>query len=551
MNKIRRQLSAKLSIGITLAAAPIFVLALGILFLYSRSIIQQETVKQVTSVLNTATQRVKSTTNLVENAINSNSWLMEEHFRADSLQSICLRIALLNRTVNTCHITTDSVEIAQITLGSAMSITATGDTVFTYSKALRPDGGPIKGVVTATLAFQKLATAISETELPTPHSYFRFIKNDERCEEKGNLVVYNAIAGTEWNLALVCPKHEILKSYNQLLYWASGLLLVGLILILGICYLVTRKTVKPLSQLLVLTKKIVDGHYDDGIPHSKRQDVIGRLQNSFVVMQQSLHESVSSIHQTAEETQKHNKELAQAMTMAEKAVKNKALFIQNVSHQMRTPLNIAMGFADVLGDNLKTQKESKGQHPLRKEELADIIDTMTHNAIHLNRMVQMLADSSEYGTSHELITKKSDIVCCNTIAQECIDYMRERFPKATLFFESELPDKTTFKTNHLFLMRTLRELLFNAAKYSDGQHIKLRVTETITTIRFIVEDIGPGIEKEAQAFLFKPFAKVDDLSEGLGLGLPLAKRHAYGLGGDLLYDESYHDGCRFILEVPK
>ena len=255
MNKIRRQLSAKLSIGITLAAAPIFVLALGILFLYSRSIIQQETVKQVTSVLNTATQRVKSTTNLVENAINSNSWLMEEHFRADSLQSICLRIALLNRTVNTCHITTDSVEIAQITLGSAMSITATGDTVFTYSKALRPDGGPIKGVVTATLAFQKLATAISETELPTPHSYFRFIKNDERCEEKGNLVVYNAIAGTEWNLALVCPKHEILKSYNQLLYWASGLLLVGLILILGICYLVTRKTVKPLSQLLVLTKK--------------------------------------------------------------------------------------------------------------------------------------------------------------------------------------------------------------------------------------------------------------------------------------------------------
>ena len=73
------------------------------------------------------------------------------------------------------------------------------------------------------------------------------------------------------------------------------------------------------------------------------------------------------------------------MTMAEEAVKNKALFIQNVSHQMRTPLNIAMGFADVLGDNLKTQKESKGQHPLRKEELADIIDTMTHNAIHLNR----------------------------------------------------------------------------------------------------------------------------------------------------------------------
>ena len=51
--------------------------------------------------------------------------------------------------------------------------------------------------------------------------------------------------------------------------------------------------------------------------------------------------------------------------------------------------------------------------------------------------------------------------------------------------------------------------------------------------------------------IFKPFGKVDDLSEGLGLGLPLAKRHALSLGGDLLYDADYHDGCRFILEVPK
>ena len=84
-------------------------------------------------------------------------------------------------------------------------------------------------------------------------------------------------------------------------------------------------------------------------------------------MQQSLHEYVSNIHQTAEETQKHNKELAQAMTLAEEAVKNKALFIQNVSHQMRTPLNITMGFADVLGDNLKATQEGKGQHPLRRK----------------------------------------------------------------------------------------------------------------------------------------------------------------------------------------
>jgi signal transduction histidine kinase len=549
MNRIRRQLAAKLSIGITLLASPIFILTLGILFLYSRHTIHQETVKQVNHVLHTTTQRVRSKMSLVENAVNSSSWLMEEHFRADSLQSICLRIERLNRTVSTCRYCTDSVEIAQIKPGSALSITAAGDTVFTYSKVLRPHGGPAKGVVTASLASPKLAKVINETERPTPHSRFQLVKKGERCEENGNLVVYQAVEGTEWNLALICPEHEILASYHQLLYWAAGLLVVGLLLILQISYLITERTVKPLSQLLVRSKRIVDGHYDETITHSDRHDVIGKLQNSFAVMQQSLHEYVSNIHQTAEETQKHNKELAQAMTLAEEAVRKKATFIQNVSHQMRTPLNITMGFADVLGDNLKATQEGNDQIP--QEELADVIDTMTHNAIHLNRMVQMLSDSSEYGTSHELFTDRNDQVVCNTFAQECIDYTRERFPKATIQLKSRLSDNCSIKTNHTFLMRTLRELLFNAAKYSDGQHITLQLSETFSNIFFNVEDTGPGIGKESQEMIFKPFNKVDDLSEGLGLGLPLAKRHAQGLGGDLTLDDSYHDGCRFTLQVPK
>jgi hydroxymethylpyrimidine/phosphomethylpyrimidine kinase/hydroxymethylpyrimidine kinase/phosphomethylpyrimidine kinase/thiamine-phosphate diphosphorylase len=56
---------------------------------------------------------------------------------------------------------------------------------------------------------------------------------------------------------------------------------------------------------------------------------------------------------------------------------------------------------------------------------------------------------------------------------------------------------------------------------------------------------------DADDLLYKPFIKIDDLSEGLGLGLPLCKRHALSLGGDLIYDRDYHDGCRFILEMPK
>jgi C4-dicarboxylate-specific signal transduction histidine kinase len=50
--------------------------------------------------------------------------------------------------------------------------------------------------------------------------------------------------------------------------------------------------------------------------------------------------------------------------------------------------------------------------------------------------------------------------------------------------------------------------------------------------------------------MFKPFTKANDLSEGLGLGLPLAKRHAINLGGDLTIDLDYQHGCRFVIEIP-
>ena len=51
--------------------------------------------------------------------------------------------------------------------------------------------------------------------------------------------------------------------------------------------------------------------------------------------------------------------------------------------------------------------------------------------------------------------------------------------------------------------------------------------------------------------MFEMFTKVNDLSEGLGLGLALTKRHIQNLGGSVFLDESYTEGCRMIIELPK
>ena len=115
---------------------------------------------------------------------------------------------------------------------------------------------------------------------------------------------------------------------------------------------------------------------------------------------------------------------------------------------------------------------------------------------------------------------------------------------------TNVPDDLCTHTSRLYLKRSLREILNNAAKYSDGEHVSLLVERRGDNICFIVEDKGKGISEEDRKNIFNFFIKVDDLSEGLGLGLPLAKRHAENLGGDLTLDTDYHEGCRFILELP-
>ena len=234
----------------------------------------------------------------------------------------------------------------------------------------------------------------------------------------------------------------------------------------------------------------------------------------------------------------------------EEADKQKTAFIQNVSHQIRTPLNIILGFAQVLRNSLASRSDGT-KDALPKEELVGITNMMKHNSIHLNRMVLMLFDSSDIGTFEESQASRTEHISCNEIARECIDFTLAMFPNLPIRFETVFPDDFRIYTNHLFLMRTIRELLYNSAKYSDGKHLALRISQTESTVQFIVEDVGPGLPKESLDFIFKPFSKTDDLTEGLGLGLPLSKRHAINLGGDLIFDSDYHDGCRFILEMPK
>ena len=354
-------------------------------------------------------------------------------------------------------------------------------------------------------------------------------------------VSYMPLPSSKWSISLVCPDSEIMKSYNQLLYLIIALIVIGL----GVIYWLTRRVVghvvRPVNDLADATQQISEGHFNTELPRTKREDVVGQLQNSFAIMQQSIEDHLGSIRQATVETRQRNEELVTAMKLAEEGVRQKNKFIQNVSHQIRTPLNIIQGFAQVLQENRN----------MPDKDLKEIRSMMKYNAMHLNRMVVMLFDSSDTGIMEGWKTQISDQISCNEVARESIRYTESHFPGLSIHLETEVADSLHIVTNHLYLLRSLRELLYNSAKYSDFNHISLRVWQTEATVRFTTEDVGPGLSTELLKQVFTPFNKIDDLSEGLGVGLSLARRHIINLGGDLELDTEYHDGCRFTIIMPK
>ena len=457
-----------------------------------------------------------------------------------------------------------------------------------YGKPLRNKDQEIVGIISTDLSLLKLTKIINQ-ERPYPNSYFMMLDSDGRyvvhpdstrlftktifddanpfsqqdlialghemtagkeggmpiyIDGNGYLVCYKPVPGTDWSLAIVCPDNDILKNYYMLTNILIPLLVIGLLIIVLLCHRTVSQAFSSIRQLLVKTRMIAEGNLEVYIKHSKRIDDVGRLQNSFAAMLQALQFHIGIVRYITEKLQQRNKELEKATKLAQEANRQKTVFIQNVSHQIRTPLNIVMGFSQVLYDTVK-QKEI-----LPEEEMKSITSTMDHQAKLLYRLVSMLFDSSDTGFSEELRTSQFDVVKCNSMARECLEYTKSHYPNIHIELQTEVDDDLCIQTNRLYLTRCLSELLYNSAKYSDGQHIILRIICTEFVVRFIVEDTGKGISEPYRDLMFKFFTKIDDLSEGLGLGLPLAKRHALNLGGDLWLDDSYHEGCRFVLEMP-
>lgn len=237
---------------------------------------------------------------------------------------------------------------------------------------------------------------------------------------------------------------------------------------------------------------------------------------------------------------RHMKELQKAYNRAMESEKMKAAFIRNVSHEIRTPLNIISGFSQVIADPELTGSVEERQH---------MAEVMQANANQVTSLLDEIIGLSLIESTEKM--RRDDNMEVN---KQLRALLKEHESKAKegvkLQYQSALSDEFTFRTNTNMLNRIIACLLDNAVKYTEKGHIILSACKAEKMLSFIVEDTGCGIPAKEAEHIFERFVKLDSFKEGIGLGLPLCRKLAEQLGGTVVFDPSYTDGARFIINLP-
>ena len=148
---------------------------------------------------------------------------------------------------------------------------------------------------------------------------------------------------------------------------------------------------------------------------------------------------------------------------------------------------------------------------------------------------------------------KNDQMLCNKILSELIySYRGKVSPFVELIYNTKVINRFTINTNQEAVVTIVDHLIQNAIKFTNKGSITLscRSTDNEEMLEISVTDTGRGIKPEMRKQIFEQFIKEDRFQQGMGLGLTVSRKMAQKLGGDIVLDESYTKGSRFLLTLP-
>lgn len=243
---------------------------------------------------------------------------------------------------------------------------------------------------------------------------------------------------------------------------------------------------------------------------------------------------------------KNNRRLKAAKLAAEEQTRMRTDFLNNMSHEMRTPLTSLAGFTE--------QLSYTPLNPVQKE----LVTSMDSAA---NMLVQVVNDVLDFSKlEHDYMSLTLQPFVLYQVFNEVMNIMRIQALKKNLEFNVSFEGNRNGQANgDVFRLRqVLLNLVSNAIKYTD------KGTVTVTAIlesagekqwqfRLTVADTGEGISAEAQQHLFERFFQAGNAKshlKGTGLGLAITRRLVTLQGGEISVESELQKGSRFMCRIP-
>ena len=233
---------------------------------------------------------------------------------------------------------------------------------------------------------------------------------------------------------------------------------------------------------------------------------------------------------------KANDEIAEAYKETKKALEVKTSFMKSMKHEIRTPLNGIMGFSQLLASMYSNDEQAQQMTEVIEKQsalLAKIIDDILE-----------IADAD---------TIKIHIEECplGDIVGEAMAMARQVAASGVSFEYKSDSEGIVASTDRHILQKILEKVLDNAAKFTTQGLVSVLACHTADGgLDISVEDTGPGIPADKAEVVFEQFTKLDEFSQGTGMGLTLCRTLIEKLNGRIYVDTSYTGGCRIKIELP-
>lgn len=241
------------------------------------------------------------------------------------------------------------------------------------------------------------------------------------------------------------------------------------------------------------------------------------------------------------------RELAESYNMMARQLEaidqSRSQFVQNASHELKTPL----ATMKILLETLLYQPDMPQE--LREEFMGD----MNHEIDRLTGIITDLLTLSQ-NDSHDL-TLKMENVDFSALAEETLRLLRPKAEQRHLTLEGDIAQGCSLLADGSKLGQIVYNLTDNALKYTpDGGHIRLRLWVEDGEARLSVQDDGIGIPKEDQDHIFERFYRVDKARSretgGTGLGLSIVRQMTALHGGSVTVDSTPGEGSVFTVRIP-